>query len=178
MMIRIAALLAAACSVSGCATLLGYPPDPPSPAEYDAAAAEVAALPRSGESERALLDAVERIAAAATALAPGLEWRSDPERPRVEGGCGGVYGPTGGVNVGLANRIAAGTIPADRWFELQQTARELAAAVGADDMRPGSGTPPNHHVTFDGARESDPGISLYADYRSLTITAHTGCRLP
>ncbi|MFC8042635.1 LppA family lipoprotein [Nocardia sp. NPDC057353] len=178
MSIRITALLAAACTLSGCATLLGYPADPPSRAEYDAAAAEVAALPRAAESERALLDAVERIAAAATALAPGLEWRSDPERPRVQGGCTGVYGPTGGVNVGLARRVAAGTLPADRWSELQQTARELAAAIGAADMRPGTGTPPNHHVTFEGARASDPGISVYADYRSLTITAHTGCRLP
>lgn len=178
MSIRTIALLVAACSVSGCATLLGYPADPPSPAEYDAAAAELAALPRSAESERALLDAVERIAAAATALAPWLAWSPDPERPRVAGGCTGVYGPTGGVNVGLAHRVAPGTIPPDRWFELQQTARDLAAALGADDMRPGTGTPPNHHVTFASARDSDPGISLYADHRSLTITAHTGCRLP
>ncbi|UGT62996.1 LppA family lipoprotein [Nocardia asteroides] len=174
MSVRLVALLAAAWSVSGCATLLGYPADPPGPAEFDAAAAEVAALPRSGESERALLDAVERI----TAAAGGLEWRRDPERPRVEGGCTGVYGPTGGLNVGLAHYVAAGTIPADRWLGFQQQARDLAAAIGADDMRPGTGTPPNYSVTFESARESGPGISVYADAGSVTITAHTGCRLP
>ncbi len=49
-------------------------------------------------------------------------------------------------------------------------------------MLPGGSFSPDRHVTFEGADgakwDSNTELSVFADTRSMTITATVGCRLP
>ncbi|MBF6222180.1 hypothetical protein IU479_29230 [Nocardia abscessus] len=174
------ALLVAALTASGCATLLDEPAPPPSAEEIAAATAELAALPSSEAAEQQMASAVERIAAAASAIEPALRWSRSEDR--ALGPCYGPYGHTGGRRVVLPRYRADGSVAGEAWPGFQETARALAASVGATDMLPGSSSSPDRHVTFesgDGAEwDSNTEVSVFADTRSMTITATIGCRLP
>ncbi|MGK8505718.1 LppA family lipoprotein [Nocardia asiatica] len=177
---RCAALVLAASTASGCATLLGEPAPPPSAAEIAAATAELAALPSSESAERQVASVVEQIAAAASAIEPALRWSRSEER--ALGPCYGPYAHTGGRRVVLPRYRADGSLPERAWPELREAARALAASVGATDVLPGADSSPDRHVTFGGADgaewDSNTELSVFADRRSMTITATVGCRLP
>ncbi|MGW4093102.1 hypothetical protein [Nocardia sp. NPDC004750] len=68
------------------------------------------------------------------------------------------------------------------WPGFQETARAPAASVGATDMLPGAASSPDRYVTFEGSDgaewDSNTELSVFADARSMTITATVGCRLP
>ncbi|WP_280252705.1 LppA family lipoprotein [Nocardia abscessus] len=177
---RPVALLVAALTASGCATLLGEPAPPPSAAEIAAATAELAALPSSEMAEQQMATVVERIAAAASAIEPALRWSRSEDR--ALGPCYGPYEHTGGRRVVLPRYLADGSVAEETWPGFQETARALAASVGATDMLPGSSSSPDRHVTFEGGDgaewDSNTELSVLADTRSMTITATIGCRLP
>lgn len=172
-------LTASVLMASGCATLLGYPADPPSEEEIAAVAAEIAALPNSAESELTMRAVVEQVAAAASAIAPDLRWSWSGERK--EGPCAGLYATTGGIGVTLPRYVAEGSVAESEWPGLQETARGLAATVDAVDMLPGS-NPPHHHVNFESFGGGEWGhrteLAIYSSPGSMTITASTGCRMP
>ncbi|MEU5761381.1 LppA family lipoprotein [Nocardia sp. NPDC047648] len=178
--LRWSAALAVVVSTGGCATLLGEPAPPPSAEEIATATAELAALPASEVAERQVAAVVEQIAAAASAIEPALRWTRSEER--ALGPCYGPYEHTGGRRVVLPRYRADGSLPEEAWAGFQETARELAASVGATDMLPGGSSSPDRHVTFEGADgaewDSNTELSVFADTRSMTITATVGCRLP
>ncbi|MCP2315392.1 Lipoprotein [Nocardia amikacinitolerans] len=176
----IAALAVACLTTGGCATLLGEPAPPPSADEIAAAAAELTELPSSEVAEQQLASVVEQIVAAASALEPALRWGFSEERGI--GPCYGPYAHTDGRRVVLPRYHAEGSLPDAAWPGFQETARELAASAGATDMRPGGSSSPDRHVAFEGgdgaAWDSNTELSIFADSRSMTITAVVGCRLP
>ncbi|TQM26523.1 LppA family lipoprotein [Nocardia bhagyanarayanae] len=176
----IAALAVACLTTGGCATLLGDPAPPPSADEIAAVTAELTELPSSEVAEQQVASVVEQIAAAAAALEPALRWSRIDDR--AIGPCYGPYAHTGGRRVVLPRYRTDGSLPAAAWPGFQETARALAASVGATDMLPGGSSSPDRHVTFeggDGARwDSNTELSILADARSMTITATVGCRLP
>lgn len=178
--LRWSAVLAVAASTGGCATLLGEPVPPPSAEEIAAAAAELAGLPSSEAAERDVESVVERITAAASAIEPGLRWSRSEDR--ALGSCYGPYEHTGGRRVVLPRHRAEGSLPPDAWPGFQETARVLAWSVGATDMLPAADSSPDRHVTFEGSDaakwDSNTQLSVFADARSMTITATVGCRLP
>ncbi|MFI9412263.1 LppA family lipoprotein [Nocardia gamkensis] len=178
--LRWSAALAVVVSAGGCATLLGEPAPPPSAEEIATATAELAALPSSEAAERQVAAVVEQIAAAASAIEPALRWTRGEER--ALGPCYGPYEHTGGRRVVLPRYRADGSLPEGAWPVFQETARDLAASVGATDMLPGGSSSPDRHVTFEGADgakwDSNTELSVFADTRSMTITATVGCRLP
>ncbi|WP_169810471.1 LppA family lipoprotein [Nocardia arthritidis] len=178
--LRWSAALAVAVSTGGCATLLGEPAPPPSPEEIAAATAELAGLPSSETAEHQVAAVVEQIAAAASAIEPALRWTRSEER--ALGPCYGLYEHTGGRRVVLPRYRADGSLPEGAWPGFQETARAPAASVGATDVLPGGGSSPDRHVTFEGADgaewDSNTELSVFADTRSMTITATVGCRLP
>ncbi|MET8778703.1 LppA family lipoprotein [Nocardia sp. NPDC004654] len=175
----IAALAVIGLTVGGCATLLGEPAPPPSADEIAAVSAELTELPSSEVAEHQVASVVEQIVAAASALEPTLRWRQTEDR--AIGPCYGPYAHTGGRRVVLPRYRTEGSLPAAAWPGFQETARALAVSVGATDMLPGGSSSPDRHVTFqggDGARwDSDIELSIFADARSMTITAVVGCRL-
>ncbi|MBF6300969.1 hypothetical protein IU459_25985 [Nocardia amamiensis] len=177
---RLAAFAVVALSASGCATLLGEPDPPPSAEEIAAATAELTDLPSSEVTEQQVTSIVEQIAAAASAIEPALRWSWSEDR--VLGPCYGPYAHTGGRRVALPRYLADGGLPEAAWPGFQEIARELAASVGATDMLPGSSSSPDRHVTFEGGDaadwDSNTRLSVFADARSMTITAAVGCRLP
>ncbi|MGV9817482.1 LppA family lipoprotein [Nocardia xishanensis] len=177
---RLAAVSAVAVlTTGGCATLLGEPAPPPSTAEIAAATAELTDLPSSEETERQLAAVVDQIAAAASAIDPALRWSRTEDR--ALGPCYGPYEHTGGRRVVLPRYRTDGSLPAGAWPGFQETARALAASVGATDMLPGDSASPDRHVTFEGGDgaewDSNTELSILADARSMTITATVGCRL-
>lgn len=178
--LRWSAALAVVISTGGCATLLGEPAPPPSAEEIATATAELAALPSSEEAEQQVAAVVERIVAAASAIGPALRWTRGEER--TLGPCYGPYEHTGGRRVVLPRYRADGSLPEGAWPGFQETARDLAASVDATDMLPGGSSSPDRHVTFEGADgadwDSNTELSVFADTRSMTITATVGCRLP
>ncbi|WP_051020850.1 LppA family lipoprotein [Nocardia araoensis] len=178
--LRWSAALAVAASTGGCATLLGDPAPPPSAEEIATATAELADLPASEVAERQMSSVVAEIADAASAIQPALRWTRSEDR--AEGPCYGPYAHTGGRRVVLPRYRAEDSLPDGAWPGFQETARVLAASVGATDMLPGSASSPDRHVTFegpDGAEwDSNTELSVFADARSMTITATVGCRLP
>ncbi|WP_051023321.1 LppA family lipoprotein [Nocardia pneumoniae] len=169
----------AALAASGCATLLGEPAPPPSADEIAAATAELTALPSSEVAEHQVASVVEQIAAAASAIEPALRWSRSEER--ALGPCYGPYAYTGGRRVVLPRYRAEGSLPEQAWPGFQETARALAASVGATDMLPGGSSSPDRHVTFEGGDgaewDSNTELSVFADARSMTTTATVGCRL-
>ncbi|MEV0029715.1 LppA family lipoprotein [Nocardia sp. NPDC050793] len=175
-----AVIAVAVLTTGGCATLLGEPAPPPSPAEIAAATAELTDLPSSEETERQVAAVVDRIAAAASAIDPALRWSRTEDR--AFGPCYGPYEHTGGRRVVLPRYRADGTLPEGTWPGFQETARALAASVGATDMLPGDSASPDRHVTFEGGDggkwDNNTELSILADRRSMTITATVGCRLP
>ncbi|WP_435590734.1 LppA family lipoprotein [Nocardia sp. bgisy118] len=177
---RLAALAVVVLTTGGCATLLGEPAPPPSADEIAAATAELTDLPSSEVAERQLTAVVDQIAAAASAIAPALRWSRTEDR--ALGPCYGPYEHTGGRRVVLPHYRADGSLPNGAWPGFQETARALAASVGATDMLPGADSSPDRYVTFegwDGAKwDSNTELSIYADARSMTIAATVGCRLP
>ncbi|WP_280315312.1 LppA family lipoprotein [Nocardia abscessus] len=177
---RPAVLVVAALTASGCATLLGEPAPPPSAEEIAAATAELADLPSSEVAEQQMASVVERIAAAASAIEPALRWSRSEDR--ALGPCYGPYAHTGGRRVVLPRYRADGSVAEEAWPGFQETARALAASAGATDMLPGSSSSPDRHVTFEGGDgtkwDSNTEVSVFADTRSMTITATIGCRLP
>ncbi|MEV6325844.1 LppA family lipoprotein [Nocardia sp. NPDC051787] len=177
--LRWAAALAAV-AASGCATLLDEPAPPPSADEIAVAAAELTDLPSSEATEQQVASVVEQIAAAASAIEPALRWSRSEDR--ALGPCYGPYAHTGGRRVVLPRYRTDGSLPEAAWPGFQDTARALATSVGATDMLPGSSTSPDRHVTFEGgdgaAWDSNTELSVFADARSMTITATVGCRLP
>ncbi|MGN2639365.1 LppA family lipoprotein [Nocardia takedensis] len=174
-----AALACLSFGASGCATLLGYPPSPPSAEDIARTSEKMAALPRAAQAEIQVRAAVEQIAAAASAITPELRWTWSGDR--VEAACAGTYGSAGGIGIGLPRLLAEGSVPADAWPAFQDTARDIARTVGADDMSPGA-NPPHYHVGFEGSGDLDGGntvsLNVYSSPGSMTITASTGCRLP
>jgi hypothetical protein len=178
--LRWSAALAVVVSTGGCATLLCEPAPPPSAEEIATATAELAALPSSEVAEQQVAAVVEQIAAAASAIEPALRWSRAEER--ALGPCYGPYEHTGGRRVVLPRYRADGSLPEGAWPGFQETARALAASVGATDMLPGDSSSPDRHVTFEGADgaewDSNTELSVFADTRSMTITATVGCRLP
>ncbi|WP_063022706.1 LppA family lipoprotein [Nocardia niwae] len=174
------AALAVAVSTGGCATLLGEPAPPPSAEEITAAATVLAGLPSSEVAEQQVASVAERIAAAASAIEPGLRWSRSEDR--ALGPCYGPYEHTGGRRVVLPRHRAEGSLPQEAWPGFQETARALAAAVGATDMLPAAASSPDRHVGFAGSDaaewDSNTELSVFADARSMTITATVGCRLP
>lgn len=170
----------AALAGSGCATLLGEPVPPPSADEIAAVTAELTDLPPSEVVEQELASVVEQIAAAASAIQPALRWSRSEDR--ALGPCYGPYAHTSGRRVVLPRYRADGGLPEGAWPRFQETARVLAASVGATDMLPGNNSSPDRHVTFEGgdgaAWDSNTVLSVFADGRSMTITATVGCRLP
>ncbi|MFD8250346.1 LppA family lipoprotein [Nocardia sp. NPDC059691] len=178
--LRWSAVLAVAAWTGGCATLLGEPAPPPSPEEIAAAAAELAGLPASEVAEQRMASVVEEIANAASAIEPALRWIRSEDR--AVGPCYGPYAHTGGRRVVLPRYRADGSLPAGAWPGFQETARALAASVGATDMLSSAASSPDRYVTFegpDGAEwDSNTELSVFADARSMTITATVGCRLP
>ncbi|MGW4325023.1 LppA family lipoprotein [Nocardia sp. NPDC004573] len=177
--LRWSAAFAVAAATGGCATLLGEPAPPPSAAEIAAARSELAGLPVSEVAERQVASVVEQIAAAASAIEPGLRWSRAENR--ALGPCYGPYEHTGGRRVVLPRYRADGSLPQAAWPGFQETARVLAASVGATDMLPAASSP-DRHVTFAGpdaaAWDSNTQLSVFSDARSMTITATVGCRLP
>ncbi|MGW5220374.1 LppA family lipoprotein [Nocardia sp. NPDC004085] len=172
--------VAVAASAGGCATLLGEQAPPPSAEEIAAATTELTGLPSSEAAERQMAAVVDRVAAAASAIEPGLRWSRTGDR--ALGPCYGPYEHTGGRRVVLPRYYADASLPAGAWLGFQETARTLAASVGATDVLPGGSSSPDRHVTFEGADgaewNSNTELSVFADARSMTITATVGCRLP
>ncbi|WP_162272696.1 LppA family lipoprotein [Nocardia lijiangensis] len=177
---RCAALAVVALTIGGCATLLGEPAPPPSADEIAATTAELTDLPSSEAAERQIASVVDQIAAAASAIDPALRWSRSEDR--ALGPCYGPYAHTGGRRVVLPRYHADGSLPEGAWPGFQETARALAASAGATDMLPGGNSSPDRHVTFEGADgaewDSNTELSVFADARSMTITATVGCRLP
>ncbi|WP_159846849.1 LppA family lipoprotein [Nocardia sp. CY41] len=138
--LRWSAAFAVAASTGGCATLLGEPAPPPSAAEIAAARSELVGLPASEVAERQVASVVEQIAAAASAIEPGLRWSRAEDR--ALGPCYGPYEHTGGRRVVLPRYRADGSLPQAAWPGFQETARVLAASVGATDMLPAAASSP------------------------------------
>ncbi|MGK8522643.1 LppA family lipoprotein [Nocardia asteroides] len=176
----LAVLAVAASTASGCATLIGDPASPPSADEIAAASAELTALPSSETAQRQVAWVVEQIAAAASAIEPALRW--SPSDDGALGPCYGPYEHTGGRRVVLPRYRADGSLSEEAWPGFQEKARALAASAGATDMLPGGSSSPDRHVTFEDAAaaewDSNTELSIFADARSMTITATVGCRLP
>ncbi|WP_431950478.1 LppA family lipoprotein [Nocardia lijiangensis] len=175
-----AALVVVALTTGGCATLLGEPAPPPSADEIAAATAELTDFPSSESAERQVSSVVDQIAAAASAIDPALHWSRSEDR--ALGPCYGPYAHTGGRRVVLPRYHADGSLPEGAWPGFQEAARALAASAGATDVLPGGNSSPDRHVTFEGADgaewDSNTELSVFADARSMTITATVGCRLP
>lgn len=178
--LRWSVAVAVAASTCGCATLLGEQGPPPSADEIAAAAAELTGLPSSEAAERQLAAVIDQIAAAASAIEPELRWGRNGDR--AFGPCYGPYEHTGGRRVVLPRYRADASLPEGAWPGFQETARVLAASVGATDVLPSGASSPDRHVTFEGADgaewDSNTELSVFADARSMTITATVGCRLP
>lgn len=172
--------VAVAASTGGCATLLGEPAPPPSAEEIAAATAELTGLPSSEAAERQMAAVIDQIAAAASAIEPELRWSRSEDR--ALGPCYGPYEHTGGRRVVLPRYRADASLPQGAWPAFQETARTLAASVGATDVLPGGSASPDRYVTFEGADGADwnnnTELSVFTDARSMTITATVGCRLP
>lgn len=178
---RLPVLAAVAWLVAGCTILLEDPLPPPSPEEIAALTEKLTALPRSEESARLLRTAVIRIAEAASAIQPGLVWAWDESRGGP-GPCHDDYAHTGGVMVVLPPYRADGTFPPSAWPGFRAAAGALAAEAGAVTARPDTSTPDAPHAHFEGADGTYLGnrteLAIYGGFPGVTITAHTGCRLP
>ncbi len=178
--IRRAIAVSAVASVSSaCATLLGFE-DPPSPEQIESAAAELATLPSLTASEEALRTVVEQIVAAASAVAPQLRWSRHGDRD--QGPCSGPFEQAGGVLVQLPEHRAECTLPDAEWPAFQQTARELAAEIGARTVQRGFREPPEYYVGFEGSEgrswHNQTRVHITAVPGTVTITANVGCRIP
>lgn len=171
---RLAVLVTAAALATGACGITEKPyGEPSSPTDTSHAVEVLKTRPSLEDSEQQLAQAVEHIAAAATALDAGIRWQWNDERSTL--GCEKPFDQTDGQQVYLRFYLADRPISDQAWPQYQDQARTIAATAGASGFQVVQDKPGHHDVRFFG--EDGTTFSVSTRDRAV-INARVGCRLP
>lgn len=164
--------IAIALVASGCHVNRPYEPTPP--AESASALETLKSLPSLEDTQTQLQSAIDQIASTASAIAPGITWKTADNED--SGGCQHPYEQSPGVSRFLPNRIGVNALVSEQqWAAIQDAAKAAAATVQATEIQAMQDSPGNHDVGFYGPA----GLFLKVSYGgNLVIAGYTGCRLP
>jgi hypothetical protein len=128
--------------------------------------------PSVEDTEQQVVGAVRRIAEAAAAIVPELQWQETGERST--GSCKGEFLKTDGRDVHTATLLARLPIPDEAWPQVLAEARRIAAEIGVTEIEVRVDQPGRHDVRL----YNDTWTEIYLGHLgNTTIDANTGCRL-
>lgn len=148
--------------------------DKPTPEEIAHAEAQMRKLPSLEETHQQLTLVVERIADAASAIAPELVWEKKINRSQSPLGCPGAYYETNGTSKTTDTLYSAAPINDTVWPRVIDEARGIAAESGITVLTVRFDKPGNHEITLhspDHGNEINIGTRLASSIRAMT-----GCR--
>ncbi len=131
-------------------------------------------LPSLEDTTAAVRAAVDRIAAEAARVVPGLRW--EDLHGESTDRCEHPYDQTAGQRTYLPDRVARNVaVSAQQWAQIEAAARRAAETAGAPTVQLLPHPPGSREINFVG----QAGMSISVGYQgNLAISAYIGCRLP
>ncbi|WP_194838813.1 LppA family lipoprotein [Nocardia sp. XZ_19_369] len=150
-------------------------PDRPAPKQDIAhAEAKMRTWPSVEATERQLAALLRQIADAAKTVAPGLDWRTIPDRGQRTLGCPSPYLETDGVSMTTDTLTSLVPITDSEWPGVLRIARDIAAKDGITALTVRTDIPGRHDVTL---HSPDHGNEItLGTAQAALLTGLTGCR--